>query len=112
MDNTPSQTIKGRLLVVDDDPGVRQTLSALLSREGYETRCAPDGKTALMFAEADSPELILLDVRLPDLDGFEVCRCLKGFGDVVHAPRFKPPDLVPRVVEAAEEDNGNPAGSF
>ena len=77
MDNTPSQTIKGRLLVVDDDPGARQTLSALLSQEGYVTRCAPDGKTALMFAEADPPELILLDVRLPDLDGFEVCRRLK-----------------------------------
>ena len=68
---------KGKLLVVDDDPSARQTLSALLSQEGYETRCAPDGKTALMFAEADPPELILLDIRLPDLDGFEVCRRLK-----------------------------------
>ena len=77
MDNAPSQTLKGSLLVVDDDLGARQTLSALLSQEGYETRCAPDGKTALMFAEADPPELILLDVRLPDLDGFEVCRRLK-----------------------------------
>ncbi len=78
MHDSPSQTIKGRLLVIDDDLGARQTLSALLSQEGYETRCAPDGKTALMFAEADPPELILLDVRLPDLDGFEVCRRLKG----------------------------------
>ncbi len=77
MDNAPSQTLKGSLLVVDDDLGARQTLSALLSQEGYETRCAPDGKTALMFAEADPPELILLDVRLPDLDGFEICRRLK-----------------------------------
>jgi formate hydrogenlyase transcriptional activator len=68
---------KGKLLVVDDDPSARQTLSALLSQEGYETRCAPDGKTALMLAEADPPELILLDVRLPDLAGFEVCRRLK-----------------------------------
>ena len=69
---------KGKLLVVDDDPSARQTLSALLSQEGYETRCVPDGKTALMFAEADPPELILLDIRLPDLDGFEVCRRLQG----------------------------------
>jgi formate hydrogenlyase transcriptional activator len=68
---------KGRLLVIDDDPGARQTLYALLSQEGYETRCAQDGKTALMFAEEDPPELILLDVRLPDLDGYEVCRRLK-----------------------------------
>ncbi|HET6489070.1 MAG TPA: sigma 54-interacting transcriptional regulator [Syntrophales bacterium] len=78
MHSSPSQAVKGRLLVVDDDPGARQTLSALLSREGYETRCAADGRTALMFAEADPPGLILLDVRLPDLDGFEVCRRLKG----------------------------------
>jgi formate hydrogenlyase transcriptional activator len=78
MDNAPSQTMRGSLLVVDDDLGARQTLSALLFQEGYETRCAPDGKTALMFAEADPPELILLDVRLPDLDGFEVCRRLKS----------------------------------
>jgi DNA-binding NtrC family response regulator len=77
VDNAPSQTLKGSLLVVDDDLGARQTLSALLSQEGYETRYAPDGKTALMFAEADPPELILLDVRLPDLDGFEICRRLK-----------------------------------
>jgi formate hydrogenlyase transcriptional activator len=76
--NSPSHAVKGRLLVVDDDLGARQTLSALLSQEGYEARCAPDGKTALMFAEADPPGLILLDVRLPDLDGFEVCRRLKG----------------------------------
>ena len=73
-----SQEVKGRLLIVDGDPDARQMLDGLLSREGYETRCAPDGKTALMFAEADPPELILLDVRLPDLDGFEVCRRLKG----------------------------------
>ena len=68
---------KGRLLVVDDDLVARQTLNELLSQEGYEVRYAPDGRTALMFAEADPPELILLDVRLPDLDGFEICRRLK-----------------------------------
>ena len=73
-----SQEVKGRLLIVDADPDARQMVDGLLFREGYETRCAPDGKTALMFAEADPPELILLDVRLPDLDGFEVCRRLKS----------------------------------
>ena len=77
MDQTTPNNSKGKLLVVDDDPGARQTLYALLSQEGYETRCAQDGKTALMTAEADPPEMILLDVRLPDLDGFEICRRLK-----------------------------------
>ena len=69
---------KGRLLVVDDDPSARQTLSEFLSQEGYETLCAPDGKTALTLAETDPPELILLDVRLPDLDGSEISRRLKS----------------------------------
>ena len=78
MDQAMPNEMKGKLLVVDDDLNSRQTLDALLSREGYETRCAPDGRAALMVAEADPPELILLDVRLPDLDGFEICRRLKG----------------------------------
>ena len=68
---------KGNLLVVDDDLNVRQTMEAFLSRQGYEVRCAPNGETALMFAHEDPPELILLDIRLPDLDGFQVCRRLK-----------------------------------
>jgi DNA-binding response OmpR family regulator len=54
-----------------------QTLSALMEGEGYEVRCAPSGQTALLFAREEPPELILLDVRLPDVDGFEVCRRLK-----------------------------------
>jgi DNA-binding NtrC family response regulator len=68
---------KGNLLVVDDDLNIRQTLEAFLKGEGYDVRCAPSGGMALMFAEKDPPDLILLDIRLPDLDGFEVCRRLK-----------------------------------
>jgi formate hydrogenlyase transcriptional activator len=77
MDQAMPNEVKGKLLVVDDDLNSRLMLDALLSREGYETRCAPDGATALTFAEADPPDLILLDVKLPDLDGYEVCRRLK-----------------------------------
>jgi len=69
--------VKGNLLVVDDDLTARQTMEALLTREGYKVRCAPDGETALMFANEDPPELILLDIRMPDMDGFQVCRGLK-----------------------------------
>ena len=79
MDKVQPETGKGKgnLLVVDDDLTVRQTMEAFLTREGYEVRCAPNGETALMFAQEDPPELILLDIRLPDLDGFQVCRRLK-----------------------------------
>jgi formate hydrogenlyase transcriptional activator len=77
MDNTQNRAVKGSLLVVDDDLSARQTMETFLTHEGYEVRCAPNGQTALMFAREDPPELILLDIRLPDLDGFRVCRRLK-----------------------------------
>jgi len=68
---------KGSLLVVDDDLIVRQTLEAFLTREGYQVRCAPSGETALMFANEDPPELVLLDIRIPGADGFQICRRFK-----------------------------------
>ena len=77
MDDTQEQKGVGSILVVDDDLSARQTLSQLLEREGYEVRCAPSGQTALLFAREEPPELVLLDIRLPDVDGFEVCRRLK-----------------------------------
>src|SRR5208337_1886309 len=78
MDKIQPKGVKGDLLIVDDDLSALQTLEALLSREGYEVRGAPNGQTALMFAREDPPELILLDIRLPDMDGFQVCRLLKA----------------------------------
>ena len=77
MDNIEPQKVKGNLLIVEDDLSARQTMEAFLTREGYEVRCAPNGQTALMFIQEDPPELILLDIRLPDMDGFEVCQRLK-----------------------------------
>jgi len=71
------QTKKGSLLLVDDDLSALKTMEAFLVREGHEVRCALDGRTGLMFAREDPPELILLDIRLPDMDGFQVCRHLK-----------------------------------
>jgi formate hydrogenlyase transcriptional activator len=77
MGSAQPKGIKGNLLVVDDDVSALQTMDAFLSREGYEVRCAPNGEMALMFAHEDPPELILLDIRLPDMDGFQVCWRLK-----------------------------------
>jgi len=77
MDSTQTKRIKGELLIADDDLSTLDFLENLLSSEGYEVRSAQSGQTALMFAKEDPPELILLDVRLPDMDGFQVCRRLK-----------------------------------
>ena len=77
MDDAQEEKGAGSILVVDDDLSARQALSQLLEREGYEVRCAPSGQTALLFVGEEPPDLVLLDIRLPDVDGFEVCRRLK-----------------------------------
>ncbi|MGB1288186.1 MAG: response regulator, partial [Aggregatilineales bacterium] len=65
------------ILIVDDNPENLRTLSATLQQYGYRVRAAIDGKTALLAAEAQAPELILLDIRMPVMNGYEVCRALK-----------------------------------
>ncbi|MET8863202.1 response regulator transcription factor [Nonomuraea sp. NPDC004580] len=67
-----------RLLVVDDEPTVRELLSATLRFAGFEVGSAADGVQALEEARHEPPDLVLLDVMLPDLDGFEVLRRLRA----------------------------------
>jgi DNA-binding response OmpR family regulator len=66
------------LLVVDDDPAARRALTRLLDRLGYEVIVAEHGRAALEFAEARALDLILTDITMPELDGFELLRRLKG----------------------------------
>lgn len=67
----------GSILIVDDVPSNLRDLSMILSRHGYEVRSAQDGVTALQFCAESLPDLILLDVRMPGMDGYEVCQRLK-----------------------------------
>lgn len=67
----------GKILAVDDTPAALKLLTELLQSEGYEVRSAISGELALHSAISNPPELILLDVRMPVMDGFEVCRRLK-----------------------------------
>ncbi|HEX4823285.1 MAG TPA: hybrid sensor histidine kinase/response regulator [Candidatus Polarisedimenticolaceae bacterium] len=66
------------VLVVDDDPRNRRLLEEYLVSAGYEVRLAPDGESALRMAAERPPDLVLLDVMMPDLSGLEVCRRLKA----------------------------------
>ncbi len=70
--------MKPRILVADDDDGLRQLLRLILSREGFEVFEAANGEQALALAVAVDPAVILLDVMMPDLDGYDVCRRLKN----------------------------------
>lgn len=69
---------EGEILVVEDTPASLKLLSELLGNAGYMVRQAPDGELALWSAHARPPELILLDIRMPGIDGYEVCRRLKA----------------------------------
>jgi two-component system, sensor histidine kinase and response regulator len=69
---------KNVILIVDDEPSARDTLEALLFREGYELAFAANGQEALSQLDQVEPDLILLDVMMPGMDGFEVCRNVKS----------------------------------
>ena len=68
------------VLVVDDEPNIRELVQVALQFHGCAVTTAATGKDALRQAETDRPDLIVLDVVLPDLDGFEVCRRLRSGG--------------------------------
>ncbi len=71
-----------RVLVVDDEPQIVRTLRINLKARGYQVDAAPDGRTALDLAARHHPDLIVLDLGLPDLDGVEVIHGLRGWTEV------------------------------
>src|SRR3954466_12614926 len=66
------------ILVVDDTSANLQVLTGMLKDRGYKVRPAPSGKLALLAAQRDPPDLILLDINMPELNGYEVCERLKA----------------------------------
>jgi DNA-binding response OmpR family regulator len=66
-----------KILIVEDEPSLQETLAYNLKRQGYEVKTVGDGLAALDQARNDLPDLILLDIMLPGIDGFEVCRILR-----------------------------------
>ena len=123
-----------KILVVDDDPGVRQTVSIALERAEFAVLSAADGQQAVTNALRDHPDLIVLDVGLPELDGFEVCRRIRkhsevpilfltaqddeidrvlglelGADDYVTKP-FSPRELVARIRAILKRSRPSPAG--
>jgi CheY-like chemotaxis protein len=74
------------ILIVDDTPANLNVLSAILSKRGYRVRAAPNGQGALKTARRMPPDLILLDIQMPDMNGYEVCRALKSDAQTRHVP--------------------------
>lgn len=67
-----------RVLIVDDEPGIRETLAITLRASGYDIDTAPDGEGALMCAAVREPDIVVLDLGLPDLDGVQVITQLRA----------------------------------
>lgn len=93
-----------RVLVVDDEPQYIRAIRINLEASGYAVISAPDGQTALQLAADERPDLILLDVRLPDLDGYEVCSRVREFSTV-------PVIMLTALAETADKIKGLEVGA-
>ena len=77
---------KKKILVVEDDRDISELITYNLEREGYEVACLYDGGQVVDFAHKRRPEIIILDLMLPEVDGIEICRTLKSDPDTKHIP--------------------------
>ena len=78
--------IRPRVMLVDDDAAVRSAVSGALAGEGYDVACIGDAEEALRQALAEPPSLVLLDVTMPRLDGWELCEILRRQTQTRHVP--------------------------
>lgn len=97
----------GRILVVDDDAKNRLLLRELIEARGDQVLEAEDGQTALALAAEHLPDAIVLDIMMPGMDGFEVCRRLKENRDTVHIPVL----IVTALTEREDRLRGIDAGA-
>jgi DNA-binding response OmpR family regulator len=74
--------VPDKILVVEDDPTLQETLAYNLARQGYDVKTASDGQSAVESAERSMPDLVVLDIMLPVIDGYEVCRILRKKSNV------------------------------
>ena len=71
-----------KILIVDDDPRLRELVRIALERAGFATLTAADGRAALIHASRETPDLIVLDIGLPEMDGLEVCRRIRASSEI------------------------------
>jgi two-component system, NtrC family, response regulator HydG len=92
-----------RLLIVDDDPTVRESLAEALCDDGYEVRCADDGTRAVLALNGYTPDVVLADVRMPEMGGFELLRLLQERAPAVDVIVMTAFDDMPTIVAAMRE---------
>ncbi len=100
--SSAGSTARERVLVVDDDPPLQRMLKRTLAAEGFEVAVAADGGAALLAAERSTPDVIVLDVAIPLLDGLAVCRRLRDKGVATPILMLTARDAVPDRVAGLE----------
>ena len=91
-----------KIMVVDDEADIRELLRFNLEKEGFSVLLSPDGESALTLVEAEKPDLIILDVMLPGIDGIDVCLKLKS------EPQYKSIPVIMLSAKSDESDNRPP----
>jgi CheY-like chemotaxis protein len=86
MNSTRSSPVAKSVLVVDDDTSNLDLLSIILKRGGFKPVVARSGEQALALIAESLPDLVVLDIKMPEMDGFEVCRRLKSQPETAHIP--------------------------
>lgn len=99
--------MSGKILIVDDDIDTLQLVGTMLERQGFTIVAANNGVKALDLAKNETPDLILLDVMMPGMDGYEVCRRLKADPDTVDIPVM----FLTAKTDAVNEENGFEVGA-
>jgi two-component system, OmpR family, alkaline phosphatase synthesis response regulator PhoP len=84
--STPPAASKGKILVVDDEEDILEVIRYSLSREGYQVTCVDSGERAIEAIRKSVPDVVLLDLMLPGVDGLEVCRRLKRIPETADTP--------------------------
>jgi DNA-binding response OmpR family regulator len=74
-----------KILIVDDEPNIVLSLDYLVRKKGYEPFIARNGGEAISIAKEQFPDLVILDIMMPDIDGYEVCKLLKNDAQLMHA---------------------------
>jgi DNA-binding response OmpR family regulator len=93
-----SETSPARILVVDDEPPIVELVRGYLVREGWTVDVAVDGPTAIERARANPPDVIVLDLMLPGIDGIEVCRQVRTFSDAYVLMLTARSEVIDRIV--------------
>lgn len=87
-----------KALVVDDEPNILLSLEFLMKKQGYQVFIARDGKEALEIIEEETPSLVILDIMMPEVDGYEVCRHMRA------QERFNDTKIIFLSAKAKEEE--------